>query len=423
MKNIFFVLLLFTNELFAQSDNFVIDALVYPKREEQVLTVGGLNADIHGFTNEAIQIAVDALSYCGGTVRLNPGQFEIKAPVRLSSNIKLIGSGPETILRRIDGYHSPFVIDADYGELKLTVEDASGFDVGVSIQVTDDHWSQCWDVTTAVITDIVDNTIYIDTYLIRDYKSEQNGMVTNAGSCVSVLGAQNVYMSDFIIDGNKEKNDFLDGCNGGGVRIYKSKNVTIENVHVKDFNGEGIGWEITENITVRNCEIGGCTNMGMHPGSGSPKSLIEGNNSHDNKVGLFICWRVHHSLVRNNQFHHNTDNGISTGHKDTDVLFENNHIYENGRDGVVFRDEDSKNSPHRNSFINNTVENNGAINGGYGFYISGNATDLLLKDNIIRDTKNGMQKAAVYISKNAPPIKMENNIMSGHSMGNVLYEK
>lgn len=423
MKIIFFILLLFTNEIFAQSDNFVVDALVNPKRQEQVITVGGSTASIHGFTNEAIQLAVDALSECGGTVKLNPGQFEMKAPIRLPSNIKLIGSGPKTILRRIAGYHSNFVIDADYGELKLTVEDASGFDVGMSIQITDDINSECWDVTTAVITDIVGNTIYIDTYLIRDYKSERNGIVTNAGSCVSVIGAQNVYMSDFTIDGNKEKNDLLDGCNGGGIRIYKSKDVTVENVIVKDFNGEGIGWEITENITIRNCEISGCTNMAMHPGSGSPKTLIEGNNSHNNKVGLFICWRVHHSLVRNNQFHHNSYCGISTGHKDTDVLFENNHIYENGKDGVVFRNENSKNSPHRNLFINNIVENNGVIDGGYGFNISGNATDLLLKDNIIRDTKNGMQKAAVYISKNAPPIKMENNIMSGHSMGNVIYEK
>lgn len=422
MKNLFFVLLLFTFEIYAQPHNFVVDALVNPKLQEQIITVGGLDADIHGYTSEAIQLAVDALPEFGGTVMLNAGEFEIKAPVRLSSNINLIGSGPETILRRINGYHSNFIIDADYGELKLTVEDPTGFEVGMSVQVTDNEWSGCWNVTTAVITDIVDNILYIDTYLIRDYNSEDNGMVTNAGSCVSVKGVQNVSMSNFTIDGNKENNDLLDGCNGGGVVIIKSKNVSIENIHVKDFNGEGITWQITENVSVINCEISGCTNVGLHPGSGSPNSRIENNNSHHNKVGLFICWRVTNSLVKGNQFHHNSDCGISTGHKDTDVVFDNNHIYENDVNGVYFRGEDSKNSPHRNSFINNTVENNGALNGGYGFYINGNATDLLLKDNIIRDTKNGMQKAAVYMSKNVPPIKFENNIMSGHSLGNVIYE-
>jgi len=97
-------------------------------------------------------------------------------------------------------------------------------------------------------------------------------------------------------------------------------------------------------------------------------------------------------------------------------------VIENGSDGIVLRNEDSLNSPHRNSFINNTIENNGMIKGGYGFYVSGNATDLLLKDNIIRNTNNGKQKAAVYISKSSPPVKFENNTMSGHSMGDIVNE-
>ena len=395
MKRIFFFLLLTPCVNFAQTEKFVVDALVKPKTQERLITVGGPSASIQGFTNQDIQIAVDALPAEGGTVKLDPGEFKMMAPVRLRSNVKLIGSGAKTILKRIDGYHSKFVIDADYGELKITVEDASGFKPGMSIQITDKPNSGCWDVTTATITDIVKDTLYFDTYLIRDYDSELNGMVTNAGSCVSVHDAQNVYISDFTVDGNKEKNDLLDGCNGGGIAIIKSKNVTVEKVHVKDFNGEGITWQITENVTVRNCEISACTNMGLHPGTGSPNSLIENNNSHNNKVGLFICWRVHHSVVRGNQFHNNSENGISTGHKDSDVLFEKNHIYENMQDGVYVREEDDKNSPHRNTFINNIVENNG----GNGFFISGKPSNMLIKENVIRSTIKGKQKAAIFIAK------------------------
>ena len=419
MQRIFFFLLLTPSLNFAQTEKFVVDALVKPKTQERLITVGGPSANIQGFTNQDIQIAVDALPAEGGTVKLDPGEFKMMAPVRLRSNVKLIGSGAKTILKRIDGYHSKFVIDADYGELKITVEDASGFKPGMSIQITDKPNSGCWDVTTATITDIVKDTLYFDTYLIRDYDSELNGMVTNAGSCVSVHDAQNVYISDFTVDGNKEKNDLLDGCNGGGIAIIKSKNVTVEKVHVKDFNGEGITWQITENVTVRNCEISACTNMGLHPGTGSPNSLIENNNSHNNKVGLFICWRVHHSVVRGNQFHNNSENGISTGHKDSDVLFEKNHIYENVQDGVYVREEDDKNSPHRNTFINNIVENNG----GNGFFISGKPSNMLIKENVIRSTIKGKQKAAIFIAKNSLPVKEENNKMSGSADGNIVYEK
>lgn len=419
MKRIFFFLLLSTSSVFAQTEKFVVDALVQPKTQGRIITVGSTSANIHGFTNHAIQIAVDALPVEGGTVKLDPGEYKIMAPVRLRSNVKLIGSGAKTILKRIDGYRSKFVIDADYGELKVTVEDPSGFKPGMSIQISNKPNWECWDVTTALITDIVKDTLYFDTYLIRDYDAEQNGMVTNAGSCVSVHNAQNVYVSDFTIDGNKEKNDLLDGCNGGGVVIIKSKNVTVEKLHVRDFNGEGITWQITENVTVRNCEISGCTNMGLHPGSGSPNSLIENNNSHHNKVGLFICWRVHHSVVRGNRFHNNSVNGISTGHKDSDVLFENNHIHDNLQDGVYVREEDDKNSPHRNTFINNIIENNG----GNGFYISGKPSNMVIKDNIIRNTARGKQMAAIFIAKDSVPVTEENNKISGYEKGNIIYEK
>jgi hypothetical protein len=423
MKNTFWALLMLACSSFAQTDDYKVDALVKPKVQERIITVGGINADIQGFTSEAIQLAVDALPPEGGTVIMKPGQFIMKAPVRLRSNMELSGSGPETVLKRIDGFHSRFIIDADFGELKVTVEDPSGFEPGMSFQLTNDTYNACWDVTTGIITDIIDNTLYIDTYLIRDYDCEKNGMVTNAGSCVSAMGVQNILISNFAIDGNKEKNDLLDGCNGGGVAILKSKNITVDNIHVYNFNGEGITWQITENITVQNCEINGCANNGLHPGSGSPVSTIVGNNSHDNKVGLFICWRVHHSLVKDNQFHNNSDCGISTGHKDTDVIFENNHIYDNGGDGVFFRENDAKNSPHRNTFIGNIIENNGTGDGRYGIYFSGNAENVILKNNIIRDTKNGTQEAGIYIDKNTPPLKLENNTITGHSLGNIIYGK
>jgi hypothetical protein len=322
------VFLLLSNASYAQNNSFVVDALVTPKTQERVITVGGPGSDMPGFTNAVIQRAVDALPETGGTVKMDAGVYKMMAPVRMASNVKLIGSGAGTVLKRIDGFHSRFIVDADYGELKLTVQDVSGFAVGMSIQVTDKVNSSCWDVTTGVITDIAGNIIYIDTHLIRDYDAEQNGMVTNAGSCVSALGVENVYISGFTIDGNKDKNDLLDGCNGGGIAIIKSKNVTVDKVHVKDFNGEGITWQITENVTIRNSEISGCTNMGMHPGTGSPNSVIEGNNSHDNRVGLFLCWRVQHSLVKGNKLHNNSEFGISTGHKDSDVIFESNIIAE-----------------------------------------------------------------------------------------------
>lgn len=71
-----------------------VSGLVNVKYSEQVITVGGADADIPGYSSESIQIALDAIkSRGGGTVKLNPGIYNIISPVRLSSKATLSGSG------------------------------------------------------------------------------------------------------------------------------------------------------------------------------------------------------------------------------------------------------------------------------------------------------------------------------------------
>ncbi len=131
------------------------------------------------YTSRAIQIALDAVKARGeGTVKLNPGTYDIIGPVRLYSNINLIGSGGKTILRKCNGFKTSFVIDADWGMQKAVVKDASGFTTGMGIQLFDDAHKSGWDVTTAVITDIQDNTIYFDNRTVNDYiaSTERNNI-------------------------------------------------------------------------------------------------------------------------------------------------------------------------------------------------------------------------------------------------------
>lgn len=402
-----------------------IDEVVRPKVTRDTITVGGVDADLKDYTCEAIQTAIDALNKRGGgTVKLNPGTYKIKAPVKLASNMSLVGSGENTILCKIDGVRTHFIIDADYGELKLTVHDASGFVPGMGVQIYDERQKGGWAVSTAIITGVDRKVIYIDDYLVRDYRADHNGILSNACSIVSAINAENVTIANLAIEGNKENNDFINGCRGGGIYLHKVKDAIIENVLVKNFNGDGISWQITEDVIVRNCEVTGCSNSGLHPGTGSPRSLIEGNTIHHNeRDGLFICWRVQHGIVRNNKFHENGRFGLCTGHKDTDMLFEGNQIFENGKDGVHFRGERESNAPHRNVFRENTIENNGTVSGGYGISFNSPARDVLLENNIIRDTSKGHQQAGVYIYKNGLPVRLKNNKMSGHKLGNEIFEK
>ncbi len=397
--------------------------IVHPLRHHKTITVGGRDADIAGFSSEAIQIAADALKETGGTIVLSPGTFDIQAPVKLYSNTTLIGSGTKTILKKCKGFRSKFILDADYGELQLTVSDVSGFRPGMGIAVFDDDRRHNWDVTTARITAIEGNKLYIDTYLVRDYLAEKNGVVSNACSVVEAVEAENIRIANLSIDGSGDSNDMVDGCRAGGIYLHKVKHALVENVSVKNFNCDGISWQITEHVTVRNCDVSGCPNAGLHPGTGSPFTLIEGNKSHDNGgYGLFVCWRVRNGIVQNNTFFRNGINGISTGHKDTDMLFVNNHIYENGEDGISLRYEPDLNAPHRSIFRNNTIENNGTKKTGYGISLISRAEGVVIENNIFRNAGNGKQKAGIFYSANSLPALLNNNTFEGHPSGDVVKE-
>ena len=403
------------------ASNSVLKPLI-PSKE---LSVGGGNADVKGFNSSSIQLAIEAVhNNGGGIVRLLPGNYNIIAPVKLYTNIALVGSGPSTVLKKSTGFRSAFAIDADYGELEITVKDPSGFKVGMGISIYDSVQRFGFAVTTATITAIEKNVLHIDNFLLCDYVASKNGTVSNACSVISAIGASDISISNLCIDGSRETNDLVDGCRIGGIYLHKVKNAIIDKVIVKNFNYDGISWQITEDVTVRNCEIYGCANAGLHPGTGSPRSIIEGNNCHDNDhFGMFICWRVRHGIVRYNHFHHNGDNGICTGHKDTDMLFTDNHIDENGSDGVNFRGETKENAPHRSIFRNNLVENNGARRAGYGFAFRSPAEGVILENNVIRNGKDGKQLAAICVFPDGLQPILKNNLINGHNVGEIVHGK
>ncbi len=412
----------FTGLLLTSSGFSQVSGLVDVKKAVQSITVGGPGSDIPGYTSDAINIALDAIrSRGGGVVKLSPGTYEITGPLRMPENSRLVGSGSETILHKCDGFKTSFIIDADWGMLKAVVKDASGFKTGMGIELYDDKHNSGWAVTTAVITDIQDNVIYFDNRTVNDYVSSLNGIVSNACSIIEAVEVKNVKIASLVIDGNKETNDYINGCRGGGVYIHKSKDCQVENVLIRNFNGDTFSWQITENITLRGCEAAYGEGLGFHPGTGSDHSIVENCISHNNEGdGIFLCWRVQNGTFRNNTVYENGDNGISIGHKDTDNIFENNHVYENGNHGVLFRNENEQNAGHRNTFINNIIENNGMKRESSGFYIGGETHDVVIKDNTIRSSGKGQQSTAIFIGKKCSAITTSDNSISGSK--EIVYE-
>jgi len=197
-------------------------------------------------------------------------------------------------------------------------------------------------------------------------------------------------LEDLVIDGNKSENIPLNGCRGGGVFLYRGFGTVIRGCVVKNFNGDGISFQQSNDVIVENCTSEGNSGLGMHPGSGSQRPTVRNciarNNGED---GLFLCWRVRHGVFEKNLLENNGRYGISIGHKDTDNLLQDNEVRGNHEEGVMFRDETLGMAGHRNRLENNIIENNGEKAQNAGIRVRGETRDLVFRNNVIRDTRSG----------------------------------
>ncbi len=381
-------------------------------------------ADFVGSDNVVLQKAADSLQP-GDTLEIGPGTYLMENSLFVPSGVTLKGKAGETILKKSAGVQSLLSEDGDYGESQLRLADPKKFRAGMGISVTDKLLNSGWDISVTTVKSVEGDLLRIEPMTLRDYNvDEQQAMVRNSFPILCAIETDGVVFEDLIVDGNKAQNAYIDGCRGGAIYLYRSRNAVVRRCLAKDYNGDGISFQITENIQILDSESYGHSGYGIHPGTGSLRATVKGCRIHDNgQVGLFLCWRVREGHFEDNLIENNGKYGISIGHKDTDNQFANNTINSNGFSGVYFRKETFKNSGHRNTFKSNKVLNNGNQKEGYGFYIEPFAGDLIIADNQIADTRlagQRTQRFGIYRAPGSGPVKVTGNEMSGHVVRDVF---
>jgi hypothetical protein len=387
--------------------------------EGTTVTVGAADADVMGTDDVAIQKAIDRVAAAGGgTVLVKAGTYTLQNSVRLVSHLTLKGEGPEkTILKKATGVRSRLVLDADYGEFIATVQDARGFKPGMGVTILDKASPSGWTPSVRTIVSIDGNTLRFDRFLHMDYSVENDGQVFNTFPLIAGYEVEDVRVEDLTADGTRTGSGSLDGCQAGAIYFFHSKAMRIHNCVARNYPGDGISTQFVEDPVIDNCEVFGNAGLGIHLGTGALRGLVRQNRSHDNdQDGIYLCWRVQRGRFEENQSWANGQDGISIGHKDTDNVFLRNLVSGNARNGIYFRDEPEINAGHRNTFEDNTIEDNGRPGApGTGVRIEGATFNITLRSNIIRDTRpagRATQETGIYIGPRADYIVAERNIFS-----------
>jgi hypothetical protein len=379
------------------------------------ITVGREEADLVGSDNRALQAAVDYVAALGGgTVEIGPGEYLMRDSLHLRPNVTVRGSKDQTILRKADGSVSALALDGDFGEQQITVENPTGFEIGSGIAVWDDN-AGGFHTTVARITGRKGNTFAIDKPLMADCMVSAHARAGTLFPVVSGYDIRDARLEHLVIEGNKESNAHLNGCRGGGIFLYRAFGTVIEHCTVRNYNGDGISFQQSNDVTVNGCVSEGNAELGIHPGSGSQRPTVRHCVArHNASDGLFLCWRVRHGLFEGNVLEQNGRFGISIGHKDSDNLLQHNHVRLNGSDGIFFREESLGMAAHRNRLRGNLIENNGAQPGAAGIRIRGQTDGIVLEENTIRDTRGSTeqtQTVGVAIGDQAGDVTLTKNLI------------
>ena len=345
------------------------------------LSVGLSGADINGDTNVAIQAAIDQVAASGGgTVTLGPGTYTIRDRILMRTNTRLAGSGDATVLAKANGWEAPLWEDGDWGNVWATCDPPPPARIGQGVQLWSDR-DRGWDTTVGTVLELDGNRIRISHRFEGNHMVGDNARIAAACSIIDVEDAEDVAVSDLVIEGNKDRNACADGCRAGGVHGLRARRVLIRNVTVRNYNGDAISFQSADDWRIEQCTTEDNTGHGLHPGTGAQRPVFRDNVSRRNgNCGIYVCWRVKHGVLEGNLFEANRVAGISIGHKDTDNLFRRNRIVGNVGPGILSRNEKAPMCPDRCTYEANEIIGNN--DGGPQVVLGGEVVGLVFRDNI-----------------------------------------
>lgn len=383
--------------------------------EKLTITVGPKEADMVGAGDKVIQAAVDYLTGLGGgTVRLSPGTFTLRAAVRLRSGIRLTGSGPETILTRPASVRTKLSADSDWYDQEITLADAKGFQVGDSVCLqakNTDTGGQT--VIKRVLVARSGNRFKLDKAL------RENVWTMGEASCATLYPlltseeTERLVIENLALDGNGKNVENFNGNYGGCIFLQDVSDVLIRKVIARNYNGDGISWQIAHDVTVEDCHSHDNADLGLHPGSGSQRPLIRRNTIQRCQIGIFFCWGVKYGLAERNTIESIRGQSVSIGHRDTDNIVRNNVIRDSGQTGVLFRPERGASfAGHRNLIESNLVENSGPETG-VAIDVQGGTESVVIAKNRIVETRAPAGRVGIRLGTDTRDIATPENTFSG----------
>ena len=391
----------------------------------RMVTIGADTGDVRGVDSTAIQKALDmALEKApkgGGQVLIKAGTYTLYNSLYIRGPITLRGKGPKTVLKKAPGYSTVLSEPLAAGAAEILVKDIGPIRPGWGFSINP---GGPWMTSIRYAVGVKGNRITMDRPRNRELKYPQGALKAGARlqtsyPLIQVLGVQGVVIEDLVLDGNLEKNKSMqvEGCRNGGIYMCADApgqeggkgGHTIRRCVIRNFAGDGISWQGPSDVVVDTVEASRNAGNGLHPGTMALRTIIRNCKLlHNGNSGIYVCWDVRNGRFEDNVIESNNQAGISTGHGDSDCLFQGNQIRSNRWEGVMIRGD--RPPPDRCVFRKNVIEDNG----GAGFKIKGRVSGTVIEQNIIRDSRKDEARRTQKIAiKGTSPVTLRDNTIEG----------
>ena len=380
------------------------------------ITVGTTNAQINGHDDRAIQAGVDYLATLGGgTLKILPGEYRLNNAIYLRSKIQIEGSGSDTILIKNESVQTTLAVDSDWYDDNVTLTASNGFEVGYGVCLkAKAPGNRGQNVIKRTIIGRDGARFWLDRPLEKNFWVDHEAEVSTLFPILTGEHISDVQIRNLVLDGNLANNAHLDGNYAGCIFLQNCERIQIANVEARNYNGDGISWQVCHDVSVTDCRSLNNADLGLHPGSGSQRPMMQNNHLEGNRLGLFFCWGVKHGVAENNRILNNREFGLSIGHRDTDNIIRSNQIEGSGKVGIYFREEPNEGRcPHRNLVQSNRIVNSGSEGAGTGIDIRGETRSIRIIDNQLIETREPAEHVGVQIGEQTDDIVLEENAFSG----------
>ena len=389
---------------------------IEPKWESALtVSVGPEKADMVGSDHKVIQAAVDYVARLGGgTVHVLPGTYRMRNAVFLQSRVRILGSGADSVLVKEPSVKTKLALDSDWYDREITLEDPKGFEIGDGVVLnTRNPHNGSFDTYKRTVIARSGNRFKLDQMLVENFWVHEGATAATLFAIFDGMQVSDIVIENITLDGNRAGNEFLNGNYVGCIFLRESNRIRMRGITARNFNGDAISWQVCHDVRVEDCHSHDNAGFGVHPGSGSQRTVVVNNRLERNDIGFFFCWGVRWGLCEQNTILDSLRFGVSVGHNDTDSVIRNNEIRRSGQVGVLFRQEDGPTfTPNRNLLEQNRIIDSGGEKG-VGVKVEGRTRSLEIARNEIRETRQPAERVGVLLEAETDDIRLSGNTIEG----------